>query len=178
MSPTNTEWAFGTLINSASLHYTNWLAWLNGQSPTTLVGKPAVLHLISDNIYVCLNFTLWVAQGTGGFAYQRPTPPLPHLSVVNMSNSQFSFSYTVGSSAAYLIVSSSNLRDWKSLVTNDISSGQELFTNSIDHADALFFEWAGCPIRNKTKTPFPTEPVRWRREIIRLPLWAPPLSCI
>src|SRR5580692_7847478 len=28
LSPADTEWAFGTIDNYASLHYTNWLAWL------------------------------------------------------------------------------------------------------------------------------------------------------
>ena len=43
-SPADTEWAFGTLDRFASLTYTNWLAWLNGQSPVTLVGQPVVVH--------------------------------------------------------------------------------------------------------------------------------------
>jgi hypothetical protein len=75
LSPANTEWAFGTLTNFDSLAYTNWLAWLNGLSPVTLVGQPVVVHLISDDIYLSLEFTLWVGGGSGGFAYQRSTPP-------------------------------------------------------------------------------------------------------
>jgi hypothetical protein len=39
LSPADTEWAFGTVTNFASLPYTNWLTWLNGASPTTLVGE-------------------------------------------------------------------------------------------------------------------------------------------
>lgn len=77
LSPTNTEWAFGTLTNYASLQYTNWLAWLNGASPTTLIGQSAVVHLISDDIYLSIQFTAWASGGTGGFAYERSTPPLP-----------------------------------------------------------------------------------------------------
>jgi hypothetical protein len=79
LSPTNTEWAFGSLTNHASLGYTNWLALLNGASPTTLVGRPIVVHLISDDIYLSLNFTFWGVGGTGGFAYQRSTPPQPTI---------------------------------------------------------------------------------------------------
>ena len=63
LSPTNTEWAFGTLTNYASLNYTNWLAWLNGASPTTLIGQQAVVHLISDDIYISIKFTLWAPGG-------------------------------------------------------------------------------------------------------------------
>jgi hypothetical protein len=78
-SPSNTEWAFGSLTNYASLGYTNWLALLNGASPTTLVGQPLVVHLISDDIYLSINFTVWVAGGSGGFAYQRSTPTPPTI---------------------------------------------------------------------------------------------------
>lgn len=78
-SPTNTEWAFGVLADYASLHYTNWLAWLNGQSPTNLVGQPVVVHLFSDDIYISIQFTLWVPAGSGGFAYLRSTPPSPTI---------------------------------------------------------------------------------------------------
>ena len=77
LSPTNTEWAFGSLSDYDSLGYTNWLALLNGASPTTLVGQPLVLHLISDDIYLSVNFTVWVPGGSGGFAYDRSTPTPP-----------------------------------------------------------------------------------------------------
>jgi len=43
-SPANTEWAFGTLANATALTYTNWLSWLNGKSPTTMVGSNLVAH--------------------------------------------------------------------------------------------------------------------------------------
>ena len=76
-SPTNTEWAFGSLSGYASLTYTNWLGLLNGASPTTLVGQPMVLHLISDDIYLSINFTFWAAGGSGGFTYDRSTPTPP-----------------------------------------------------------------------------------------------------
>ncbi|HSY18329.1 MAG TPA: hypothetical protein VK815_08350 [Candidatus Acidoferrales bacterium] len=77
LSPTNTEWAFGSLSDYASLNYTNWLALLNGASPTTLVGQPLVVHLISDDIYLSLKITFWGAGGTGGFTYDRSTPTPP-----------------------------------------------------------------------------------------------------
>jgi hypothetical protein len=39
------------------------------------VGKNAVLHLISDDIYLSVKFTAWGGSGTNGFAYTRSTPP-------------------------------------------------------------------------------------------------------
>src|SRR4051794_41094140 len=52
LSPGDTEWAFGTADQYRSLAFTNWNTWLNGQSPTNLVGKQAVVHLMSEDIYV------------------------------------------------------------------------------------------------------------------------------
>lgn len=78
-SPADTEWANGTLANSASLTYTNWEDW-NGRNPPSMVGQPAVMHLISEDIYVAVTFTFWGQSGSGGFAYQRSTAPPPPAS--------------------------------------------------------------------------------------------------
>jgi hypothetical protein len=94
LSPTNTEWALGTFANHASLHYTNWLAMLNGASPVTLVGQQLVVHLITDDIYLSLQITFWAAGGGGGFAYQRSTPTPAILSAASISTGQFTFSYS------------------------------------------------------------------------------------
>ncbi|MBW8863968.1 MAG: hypothetical protein JF609_03410 [Verrucomicrobia bacterium] len=133
-SPTNTEWAFGTLTNCTSLQYTNWLAWLNGKSPVTLVGQPAVVHLISDDIYISIQFTVWVPGGSGGFAYQRSTPALPTLSGATISDGQFAFSYTADAGFAYVVQSSSNLVDWVSLTTNDVSGSPVQFSCPVNAA--------------------------------------------
>src|SRR3569623_172644 len=37
VSSADTEWAFGTADQYASLTFTNWLGWLGAQSPTNLV---------------------------------------------------------------------------------------------------------------------------------------------
>ncbi len=75
-SPVDTEWANGTLPNFASLTYHDWDTWaknLNGGPPST-VGVNAVVHLISEDIYIGIKFTSW-GERTGGFAYQRTTAP-------------------------------------------------------------------------------------------------------
>lgn len=75
LSPTNTEWANGTTANYSSLSYTDWNTWsknVNGGPPNT-VGVPAVMHIISENIYVDVMFTSWGVM-TGGFSWQRSTP--------------------------------------------------------------------------------------------------------
>ena len=43
--------------------------------PTNTVGVNAVLHLISEDIYMDIKFTSWGSHGTGGFSYIRSTPP-------------------------------------------------------------------------------------------------------
>jgi hypothetical protein len=144
-SPTNTEWAFGTLTNYASLHYTNWLAWLNGASPTTLVGQQVVVHLISDDIYLSLEFTLWVPAGSGGFAYQRSTPTLASLSGASINNCQFSFSYTADAGVSYVVQSSSNLVNWVSLATNVAPGSPVLFTNTLNSSGANFYRVGRLP---------------------------------
>ena len=71
-SPAGTEWSYGTLANYASLTYTNWEGWFggprpNGGGPGSTVGKDAVLHLISDDIYLSIKFTSFGSSG-GAFS--------------------------------------------------------------------------------------------------------------
>jgi len=88
-SPAGTEWSYGTLANYASLTYTNWEGWFggpppNGGGPGSTVGKDAVLHLISDDIYLSIKFTSFGSSG-GAFSYDRSTPsvvPEPSSSVI------------------------------------------------------------------------------------------------
>jgi hypothetical protein len=71
-SPADTEWAYGQLANYSSLPYSDWESW-NGMVPPSMVGQDAVLHLISDDIYIGLKFDFWGGPG-GGFTYERTTP--------------------------------------------------------------------------------------------------------
>ena len=86
-SPADTAWANGTTASHACLTYTDWNTWakiINGGPPNT-VGTNAVLHLISEDIYIDIKFTAWASGG--GFAYQRSTPagdlPSPTVSITN-----------------------------------------------------------------------------------------------
>ena len=79
ISPSNTEWATGTLANYATLTYLPWQIWGGGiNNIPSIVGRAAVLHLISENIYIGITFTSWgVGAGSGGsFSYQRTTAPI------------------------------------------------------------------------------------------------------
>ncbi len=77
VSPAGTEWAFGQLADYASLTYTDWEDMFGGSAgggPPSTVGKPCVVHLIADDIYLSLTLTSWGSRGAGGFSYVRSTP--------------------------------------------------------------------------------------------------------
>lgn len=83
-SPADTEWAYGTTANVASLIFRPWVEW-HGKQPPSMVGKDAVVHLISEDIYVDIRFTVW-GSGAGNFAYQRSTPSPAPNTVVEFHN--------------------------------------------------------------------------------------------
>jgi hypothetical protein len=81
VSPAGTEWAYGDLPDFASLNYQDWEDW-TGNNPLLTVGKDAVLHLISDDIYLSIRFNSFGGLG-GGFSYTRSTiAPVPEPSGV------------------------------------------------------------------------------------------------
>jgi glucose/arabinose dehydrogenase len=90
-SPANTEWSDGALIDYASLTYHDWNTWakLIHTGPPSTVGVAAVVHLISDDIYLSVTFTSWGGPG-GGFTYVRSTPvPVnqpPTVSITSPTN--------------------------------------------------------------------------------------------
>jgi hypothetical protein len=83
-SPAGTEWATQLQNPSATIAATNWAAlnfvdWEVAYGDrrllvSNIVSFPAVVHLITDDIYLDVMFTQWGAHGAGGFAYQRSTP--------------------------------------------------------------------------------------------------------
>ncbi len=141
-SPSNTGWANGTIANYATLSYTDWNTWaktLNGGPPNT-VGTNAVVHLISEDIYLDLKFTSWPSGG--GFSYVRSTPnsaPVPPALTGTMTAGDGTFQFTFTNPPGYLfaILGSTNvslpLADWPVLgqATYDVSGpGSYLFTDS------------------------------------------------
>jgi len=90
-SPADTEWADGTTANYTSFTYTDWNTWAKGvhAGPPSTVGVAAVLHLISDDIYIDIKFTSWSAGGN--FSYQRSTASAapnapPSVTITNPPN--------------------------------------------------------------------------------------------
>lgn len=76
VSPQDTEWATGDAADWAQLTFAPWQIW-NGGVPPDMVGVDAVVHLISDDIYIDIRFESWTAaNGGGGFSYTRATGPM------------------------------------------------------------------------------------------------------
>jgi hypothetical protein len=84
-SPVDTEWAFGTTDDYQNLSYTTW-AQAHGGFPPGLVGQDMVVHLISDDIYIDIQFTGWQGGGQGGgFSYMRGVPAPGSLALLGIS---------------------------------------------------------------------------------------------
>lgn len=86
-SPIDTEWAW-TFNNPAlaeseirasnfpALQFDEWTT-AHAEQPLDTLGRPAVLHLITRDIYIDLTMTAWTTGPGGGFAYVRSTPHVP-----------------------------------------------------------------------------------------------------
>ncbi len=90
-SPAGTRWAFAGLrgnpqtgiaaANYASLNFSTWEVALGGRPSLAgnIVDRPAVVHLVDEDIYLDVTFTDWSigGGGGGGFSYTRASPA-PH----------------------------------------------------------------------------------------------------
>ncbi len=87
-SPANTEWALGSLADYATLTYTDWTTVGGGNPVHNLPNQPLVLHLISEDIYLSIQFTS-LPSGPG-LAYIRSTPSAanvpPTISITTPTN--------------------------------------------------------------------------------------------
>jgi hypothetical protein len=92
-SPSDTEWAFGTLDTYATNKYQSFDSLRDGDLSSVLVTvppSPMVVHLINEGIYLQVTFTQW-PHGGGFFAYTRSTPavvapPPPMVTITNPAN--------------------------------------------------------------------------------------------
>lgn len=78
ISPVDTEWAFGQISNDVTtLNFMPFVQLMGGAGSlsTNVLNHAMVLHLISDDIYVDIEFNQWSqgSSGGGGFAYRRST---------------------------------------------------------------------------------------------------------
>ncbi len=110
LSPTNTAWATGTTANYSTLSYTNWEGWARSiGGPPAMPGVHAVLHLITDDVYIDITFNSWnnchIVTSFPGFSYTRSTPILadqpPTVTITTPTNgASFEAPATVAITAA------------------------------------------------------------------------------
>ena len=85
LEPSDTEWAFGTTDNYADLNY-KVLGALTKDHSFIFNEGPMVLHLISEDIYIDIEFLDWATgneEGQGLFMYRRSTP------TIDLANEKF-----------------------------------------------------------------------------------------
>ena len=61
-SPVDTEWATGSAADWASLVFMPWTAW-HEMNPPSMIGIDAVVHLISEDIYLDIRMESWTCCG-------------------------------------------------------------------------------------------------------------------
>lgn len=77
-SPVDTEsaWTFNNpalpeseirAANFAALQFDEWTT-AHGEQPLATLGRPAVLHIVSQDVYIDLTMTAWTSGPGGGFA--------------------------------------------------------------------------------------------------------------
>ena len=88
VSPADTEWAIGDLANYATLSYTDWTTVGGGHPLQTLPGQQLVVHLISEDIYLSLQFTALPSSGVFSYIRSTPTPAnaAPSVTITNPLN--------------------------------------------------------------------------------------------
>lgn len=78
-SPVDTEWGWGTTADIGSITFYNWRDATKNNNPygnhENIADGPMVLHLITDNIFIDLQYYSWTSQGGGGFSYTRSSDP-------------------------------------------------------------------------------------------------------
>lgn len=92
VSPADTEWAVGSLTNYATLSYSDWTSTGGGSPVHNYPGEQLVVHLISEDIYLSLEFTSLPAGP--GFSYLRSTPPaasIPPLVAITLPTNAMVF---------------------------------------------------------------------------------------
>ena len=89
VSPANTEWAFSGLEGNPTFGYGDGAAqylgltfdlWEDslggtGSLASNIQTLPGVLHIISDDIYIDIQFSFWQQHPGGGFTYLRAAAP-------------------------------------------------------------------------------------------------------
>lgn len=140
LSPEDTEWATGPLSSYATLSYSDWDTWA-AHSPPSTIGLDAVVHLISDDIYLSLKLTSWGQGNTGGaVSYIRTTPgsgpppaTAPTITATTIAtDGSFRFTFTNAAGNTFTVLGTTNIAlpiaDWNVLGTaTEIPAGSGMY---------------------------------------------------
>lgn len=132
LSPADTEWAFGTTSDIASLTFLNWEEAVD--MPPASVDQDMVLHLITDDIYIDVKFLSWTqgngngGSGGGGFSYERSTEPVSNANEIALEKIQFSPNPV----SDYLYIN--NLMNGEEIIIYDMLGKQVLQTQISDNS--------------------------------------------
>ncbi len=86
LSPIGTQWAMGDAANYQNLTFTTWDDW-HGANPPSVIGQDAVVHLITDDIYIDIKMLSWTSGGQGGgFSYIRGVPEPTTLCLLGLAS--------------------------------------------------------------------------------------------
>ena len=98
-SPADTQWAVSSLNNNPifsygqgatshdNLTFTTWTTAYGGGGVlnTNITTHSAVVHLVSEDIYLDIQFTAFGGSGSGGaFTYQRAAAPVPEPATLGL----------------------------------------------------------------------------------------------
>jgi hypothetical protein len=147
-SPADTAWAYGELADYATLTYTDWEDW-NGGTPPSMVGQDAVVHLISEDIYLSLRFTSWPdgkQNPGGGFSYVRSTAAIspPAFQSVTLSNNTVVLTWSASAGQSCQFQYSTNLvsTNWINLGGSITATNVTMITtdtNALKDSTARFY---------------------------------------
>jgi hypothetical protein len=88
--PSDTEWAFGNISDGVdTLIFTTWgvaHSSFGDGNPSSLLNRDMVVHLITDDIYIDINFLSWSKSNRGGFSYERSTSPSLNINKFELTN--------------------------------------------------------------------------------------------
>ena len=141
-SPVDTEWAFGRTSDGVeNLTFTTWIVATTEfdpgglASPTDLVDKEMVLHLITDDIYMDIKFLSWAVgnnNGMGGFSYERATEEITSTSELEKANNQVTVFPNPASSSIQIL----DLEGQQNIEIFN-TAGAKVYQNSVFNQDEI-----------------------------------------
>lgn len=165
-SPLDTEWSFGLLKDYQTLTYTSF-ANMHQSNPSSTINADAVMHLISEDIYIAVIMKSWSNSNRGGFSYERTTSSCNSDSTLNITtcNNYTSPSGKFWKEAGTYFDTLANAAGCDSIVTINLglnkpdASFQKQGNNFTANTAGANYQWMDCsngftPISGETNMHF------------------------